>query len=408
VIRVFDLYSRSDFESEAIMSRRIQLILLLLGAVFLISVAYAQQQPPQQKEDPARKYVPLSIEDLLKAAASRTPSYQSPANDMNDRLRALALISSSAQDYLLGPGDTLAISVFGIEGLNGTEFTLDAAGNISLPFLNNEVNLLGFSAREARIKITALYEASVLKNPQVTVSIRSFHSQTINVFGAVVSPGAYSLSGATRFLDVLSRVGGITDRASTKALIRRPSKMQETSKTAGDTLTGQVALESRANQETAISSSASYSTIEVDLTQLLTMGDLSLNIPILGGDIITVPERPQQFVFVLGDVKGSGAFEIKKNEQMSLRKALALSGGFLSTAKPSKTLIIRPKGDQGQSEQIPINASAIYSGKQDDVLLRANDMILVPGSATKVFGRSVLGSVMNTIGGILLYGLIYR
>jgi polysaccharide export outer membrane protein len=393
------------------MSHKIHLILLLLTAAFLISVAYAQQQPPQQKEDPARKYVPLTIEDLLKAIASRTPSSQSPANDMNDRLRALALISSSAEDYLLGPGDTLAISVFGIPGLSGAEFTLDAAGNISLPFLNDEVNLLGLSARDARIKITALYEASVLKNPQVTVSIRSFHSQTINVLGAVGAPGAYSLSGATRFLDVLSRVGGITDRASTKALIRRPAMMQETSKTAGDTLRGQVALDSRAGREPSISSSVSYSTIELDLTQLLTTGDLSLNIPIFGGDIITIPERPerpQQFVFVLGDVKGSGAFEIKKNEQMSLRKALALSGGFSSTAKPSKTLIIRPKGDQGQSEQIPINASAIYSGKREDVLLRANDMVIVPGSATKVLGKGVLASVMSTIGAFLLYSLVLR
>ena len=391
------------------MSHKIQLtFLLLLTAAFLISVAYAQQQPPQQKEDPARKYVPLTIEDLLKAIASRTPSSQSPANDMNDRLRALALISSSAEDYLLGPGDTLAISVFGIPGLSGAEFTLDAAGNISLPFLNNEVNLLGLSAREARIKITALYEASVLKNPQVTVSIRSFHSQTINVFGAVGAPGAYSLSGATRFLDVLSRVGGITDRASFKAVIRRPAKMPETSKTVGDTLTGQVALDSRVNQEPAISSTASYSTIEIDLTQLLTTGDLSLNIPIFGGDIITIPERPQQFVFVLGDVKSGGAFEIKKNEQMSLRKALALSGGFVSTAKPSKTLIVRPKGDQGQSEQIPINASAIYSGKQEDVLLRANDMVLVPGSATKVLGKGVFASVMSMVGGFLLYTIVLR
>jgi protein involved in polysaccharide export with SLBB domain len=297
--------------------------------------------------------------------------------------------------------------VYEVPGLNNAEFTLDADGNILLPFLN-EVNLLGLTAREARVKIAALYEVSHLNNPQVAVSVKSCRSQLVYVFGAVGKPGSYSLSGATRVMDILSMVGGITDRAITKAVIRRPMGYQGTAKKVVDTPPGQVVTDSSGRPESSALSSVSYQTIEIDLNQLLLEGNMELNVPVLGGDIITVPERPQQFVFVLGDVSRGGAFEIKKNEQLTLQRALALSGGFLPTAKPSKTLIIRPKGELGQSEQIPINAAAIFKGKKEDVLLQPNDMILVPGSASKTLGRGVVSSVTGIVGSLLLYSIVWR
>jgi polysaccharide export outer membrane protein len=370
------------------------------------AIALAQQSPPQNG-DPTRKYVPLTVEDLLKAKASATLPQQSSTNELNDRLRALAMAANSAQDYLLGPGDVILVSVYGVSGLNNAELTLDANGNILLPFLN-EVNVLGLTAREARVKIAALYEVSHLNNPQVAVTVKSYRSQTVYVFGAVVKPGSYSLSGAARVMDILSMVGGMTDRAMTKAIIRRPMGYQGTDKKVVDTPPGQAVTDNSGRTESGALPSVSYQTIEIDLNQLLLEGNMDLNVPVLGGDIITVPEHSQQFVFVLGDVSRGGAFEIRKNEQLTLQRALALSGGFLPTAKPSKTLIIRPKGELGQSEQIPINAADIFKGKKEDVLLQPNDMILVPGSVSKTLGHGVLGTVAGMVSSLILYGLIYR
>jgi polysaccharide export outer membrane protein len=371
------------------------------------AIALAQQSPPQNG-DPARKYIPLTIEDLLKAKANAALAPpQASTSELNDRLRALAVAANSAQDYLLGPGDVVSISVYGVSELNNTELTLDADGTILLPFLD-EVNLLGLTAREAKVKIAALYEVSHLNNPQVAVSVKSYRSQTVYIFGGVAKPGSYSLTGATRVMDVLSMVGGITDRAVSKAVIRRPMGYQGTTKKVVDTPPGQVVTDSGGRADSNALSPVSYQTIEIDLNQLLLEGNMDLNVPVLGGDIITVPERPQQFVFVLGDVSHGGAFEIRKNEQLTLQRALALSGGFLPSAKPSKTLIIRPKGDLGQSEQIPINAADIFKGKKEDVLLQPNDMILVPGSASKTLGRGVLSSVTGILGSLILYGLVLR
>ena len=255
------------------------------------------------------------------------------------------------------------------------------------------------------MKIATLYESTVLKNAQVLLSVKSFRSQTINVFGAVSRPGAYPLNSSTRIIDVLSLVGGLTDKAVPKAIIRRPSAgpIKATEPSLGsqedkprDAIPGPVPVQ------------LSYGTIEIDLAKLLHDGDLSLNIQVLGGDVITVPERQQQFVFVLGDVKNGGAFEIKRDEQLTVQHALALSGGFLSTAKPTKAVIIRSGKTLGESQQIPVNAVGIFKGKQKDVVLQASDIVLVPGSASKTIGRSVLGSLQSIASSAILYGLIYK
>lgn len=382
------------------------LMVMLLAFVAIPGAAAQQssQQPSSQPEDSSRQHVPISVEDLLRAKLAGAPSSESPKNDLNERLQALAVVTRVAEDYLLGPGDSISVSVYGVPELNPADYVLDATGTITLPFID-EVNLLGLSAREARVKIATLYESTVLKNAQVLLSVKSFHSQTINVFGAVGRPGAYQLNSSTRIIDVLSLVGGLTEKAVPTAVVRRPlsptAKVMPPAAPGQEDKTSQGALSSPAQE-------ISYTTIEVDLSRLLNNGDLNLNIPIYGGDMITVAERPQQYIFVLGDVKSSGAFEIKKNEQLTVQRALVLSGGFLGTAKPSKSVIIRQGKDGGQSEQIQINAADILRGKRPDVALQNSDVILVPGSASKTIGRGIVTSLTGIVGTALLYGVIYK
>lgn len=389
----------------SVKSAMLMVTLLAFAAIPDAAAQQSSQQPANQPEDNSRQHVPISVEDLFRAAKlAGTPSSESPKNDLNERLQALAVVARGAEDYLLGPGDSISVSVYGVPELNAADFVLDAAGSISLPFIN-EVNLLGLSAREARVKIATLYEATVLKKAQVLISVKSFRSQTINVFGAVNHPGAYQLNSSTRIIDVLSLVGGLAEKAAPTAIVRRP--LAPTAKVMPPGATGQ---EDKI-PEGALSSpiqEISYTTIEVDLSRLLNDGDLGLNIPIYGGDVITVAERPQQYVFVLGDVKNSGAFEIKKNEQLTIRHAIALSGGFLNTARPSKAIIIRQGKDVGQSEQISINAADILRGKRQDIVLQASDVVLVPGSASKTIGKAIGTSVAGIVGSAILYTLVYR
>jgi polysaccharide biosynthesis/export protein len=338
-------------------------LLLILFAGSL----YAQQ--------PDRKHIPISVEDVLRQQAAGAQAKS--ATDLNERLRAMSGAARFSQDYLLGPGDVIEVTVFGIEDLKGKQLTLDSEGRISLPFINT-VQLMGLTSRESEVKISTLYEASVLKNPQVAVAVKDYRSQFINVLGAVFKPGTYQLTRRAFLVDALAMAGGLlAEKAESKAFVHRASGTQAT-------------------PAEIVSGADKKESIEIDLVQLLEKGDISLNVPIYAGDVVSVPERVARFYYVLGDVTRGGAYEMKKNENITLSQALASAGGLLVTAKTSKAAVIRQKPD-GTSQQIPVDVKKVLKGESEDIVLTQNDVVFVPGSTTKAIGRGL----MNSLGGVL-------
>jgi polysaccharide export outer membrane protein len=328
-----------------------------------------------------RKRIPIEIQDILRQQT--TGAIPNPSIDLNERLRAMTGAARFSQDYLLGPGDIIEVTVFAVEELNKKELVLNAQGRISLPFIG-EVPLMGLTAREAEIKIGALYESTIMKNPQVSVSVKEYHSQFINVLGAVYKPGIYQLTRRAFLVDALAMAGGLLgDKAESKALIHR----------AGTTASGEVKEAGAAGEMQ-----------EIDLRQLLEKGDIRLNVPIYAGDVISVPERVESFFYVLGDVNKGGAFEIKKGERITLSKALASAGGLLSTAKKRKTAILRSNPD-GTTTQIPVDSDKLLKGQIADMELVKNDVVFVPGSTTKAIGRGVLSSIGSILSAFVYIGV---
>ena len=82
-------------------------------------------------------------------------------------------------------------------------------------------------------------------------------------------------------------------------------------------------------------------TITIGLKQLLASGDPQYNIPIFGGDVISVPRAG--IVYVVGAVQRSGGFALKSDsEEMTALKAVALAQGLKGTAKPARAVITSP------------------------------------------------------------------
>jgi polysaccharide export outer membrane protein len=331
-------------------------------------------------QEPDRKHVPITMQDVLRQQTAGVPAKSSI--DLNDRLRSMTGAARFSQEYLLGPGDVIEITVFGIEDLKKKELTLDSDGKISLPFIN-AVQLIGLTPRESEVKIATLYEASVMKNPQVAVSVKEYRSQFINVLGAVFKPGTYQLTRRAFLVDALAMAGGLlAEKAESKAFVHRAAS---TNATPAEIASGVAEKES----------------IDVDLVQLLEKGDITLNVPIYAGDVVTVPERVERFYYVLGDVNKGGAFEIKRGEAITLSKALASAGGLMGTAKAGKSVVIRQSED-GTTKQIPIDVKKLLQGKTEDMVLDTNDVVFIPGSTTKTIARGIL----NSIGGVLA-SLVY-
>jgi polysaccharide export outer membrane protein len=354
--------------------------ILTAASILLLLFQHSTLAQEQHETDGSgRRRIPISVDDILDMqAGARTPTVP----DVNERLRSMAAAARYSREYLFGPGDVVEVTVFGIDDLKQSALTLDAQGRIFLPFIG-EVRLLGLTARESEVKIAALLEASILKNPQVAVSVKEYRSQFISVLGAVVRPGSYQLTRRAYLVDGLAMAGGLlTEKAGSLAYVNRET-----------------------DQGAAEGGSAGPQTIEIDLIRLLQKGDLRLNIPLQPGDVITVGEREERFFYVLGDVHRGGAFEIRRGETVTLSKALASAGGFLSTAKSGDTVILRRSPGSDSAARIPTNVAGILKGLEEDPVIGPDDVVFVPGSTTRRVGRGLLGGITGILAALVYAGV---
>lgn len=249
------------------------------------------------------------------------------------------------QDYKLGPGDIINVIVW-----DHPEITIPAGsyrsaeqsgtlvaedGTIFFPFAG-VVKVAGMTTREVR-QVLAKRMASVIENVQLDVRIVSFRSKRVYVVGEVAKPGLQPIDDIRMTLvEAVNRAGGITEGADH----------------------GNVLL-TRDGQ-----------TWRVDLQALYEDGDVTQNVLLKPGDIINVPDRQLNKVFVLGEVRNPGSFVMNKR-RTTLAEALA-DAGFVNqtTSDPAWVYVMRT--DNGSSELFHLNA------RSPDALLLAERFPLRP------------------------------
>ena len=246
-----------------------------------------------------------------------------------------------ATDYRIGPRDLLDIRVFDLDQLNAS-VRVSEEGIISLPLIGEiRASRRTRSELEKEIK-TAL--TRYVNNPQVSVFIREYESQRFSVIGAVLRPGTYEMVGRKTLIEAISDAGGINqqDSAGTVMILR-----------AG--FTG--------------------APIEIDLRQLLEEGNAAYNIELSAGDTINVVPKRRFFIYIYGQVRAPGSYELR--EEVTLLQAISLAGGVAERAAKNRIRILRRKADSTQ-EIIQVNLNDIVDGKKPDVPIRPNDVIIVP------------------------------
>ncbi len=120
-------------------------------------------------------------------------------------------------DYRIGPQDVLELSVYQLTELNGP-VRVNSQGMISLPLLG-PMTAAGKTVPELEKEITELLAADYLQNPQVSLFVREFTSQTVTIEGAVNSPGIYPLKGRTSLLQAVVIAGGLSEYANPRGVI---------------------------------------------------------------------------------------------------------------------------------------------------------------------------------------------
>jgi polysaccharide export outer membrane protein len=103
---------------------------------------------------------------------------------------------------------------------------------------------------------------------------------------------------------------------------------------------------------------------------------------------------PAGRVYVVGNVKKSGAFLIQDGNDTTVLKAIALSEGLLPYAN-KQAYIYRREAGKNNRDEIPIELSKIMDRKSADVSLHPNDILYIPDSK----GRKITAQTLERIAG---------
>lgn len=103
-------------------------------------------------------------------------------------------------------------------------------------------------------------------------------------------------------------------------------------------------------------------------------GDRRQNIIVRAGDTIRLLAGQTGEYYIMGQVNRPGAYSIT-GRNITLKTAIASAGNLGALAWPDRCTIYRRYGDREEMHQV--NLDAIFAGKESDILLKNNDLILV-------------------------------
>jgi polysaccharide export outer membrane protein len=124
-------------------------------------------------------------------------------------------LHSYINDYRIGGGDQLRVTVFGQEDLTG-EYNVDSAGRISMPLLS-QVSVGGLSIGETESLLEARLLDGYLRNPSVSVEVLTF--RPFFVLGEVTNAGQYPYINGMTVQNAIALGGGYSERADTGEVI---------------------------------------------------------------------------------------------------------------------------------------------------------------------------------------------
>jgi polysaccharide export outer membrane protein len=132
-----------------------------------------------------------------------------------DAVKAAAPPSTSSDEFVIGPGDVLAINVWKETDISKV-IPVRSDGRISLPLIG-ELQASGLTPKQLEAEITKRLKDYVA-DPSVTVVVQEIKSQKINVLGMVARPGSYAITSALTVLDAIALAGGFRDFAKQKSI----------------------------------------------------------------------------------------------------------------------------------------------------------------------------------------------
>jgi protein involved in polysaccharide export with SLBB domain len=357
---------------------------------------------------------------------------------------------SSSNDYPIGAGDVLTVSVPQMDELQERKVRVTALGTIELPLVGS-VRAGGLTEEQLEAELDQKLN-NFMYNPQAAVYVIEYHNREVAVIGSVNHPGLVLLdSPSETILDVLTQAGGLSSTAADEIILipveqGDPSMAKRVSQVAynsGAPSGGAEAIATdastddpshpigqageimpnepghgiqggnpaiyqhsqRMKEAATAPPEADNAAAALDLmppnahplsikikSNSLTGAGKYINLPMRPGDVIVVPGGGN--VMVVGWVQTPGYFQVGSG--LTVLGAIGAAGGPMFAANTKDITLIRSNKD-GHKDTIPIDLDKVSTGQSPDLPVKANDVIDVPYSDARI-GPYVFYSILSRMG----------
>lgn len=271
-----------------------------------------------------------------------TPSTFAPATDIPVPV-----------DYVVGPGDTLNVQLFGNQN---QEYFLEVGRNGTIDFPEiGPLNVSGQSFDDVRQLITDRVTEQMI-GVRASTTLGELRSISVFVLGDVVRPGSYTVSSLATMTNALFLSGGVSDIGS----LRRIQLKRD-----GETVT------------------------TLDLYDLLLDGDTSGDSRLQPGDVIFVPAIGST-VAVDGEVRRPAIYEL--NDEETVDELVALAGGLKADANRGAVKLERIVPGRG----VAVSDLSLAAAAGGQTTLQDGDVLRVERSLDQLEGTvRLVGNVQR-------------
>lgn len=246
-------------------------------------------------------------------------------------------LAAQAADYVIGEGDSLDISVWGVKEL---QFSVKVRpdGKITVPGLG-EVLASGNSPSALQASLGERLK-ELVKNPIVTVTVKEITNSKVYIFGGGVKSTVYELSRRTSLLQLLCVLSELKGADLNKAYLLRNGEK-----------------------------------VKTDLHKLFIGGEVEHDLLLQTGDALFLPVLLDKSVYVLGAVNQPKAIEFR--EGMKVMEAILESGGFTKFADQNDVLVRRKDGKEALTLEVKAKRLFKEGDLSQNIELKAGDYVMV-------------------------------
>lgn len=273
------------------------------------------------------KVVNKKVKDTLNSLVFGSELFDNPDLNFEPDLKLATPVN-----YVLGPGDELQISVYGVQEFNAS-IPVTTEGRVNIQYVGQiPVSGMTIEAATRKIKgaIARVYSTVASGQSQVGISLSRIRTIKVTIIGSK-QPGNYSISSLATVYNALFLGGGPSKNGSYRNIeLIRNNKLYK----------------------------------KIDIYNFLVNGNQSDNVGLKDNDVIRIPAYTQR-VTVEGQVKRPGIFEMKSGE--TFKDLLAFASGFNEFAYTASVNVLQKTAKDFKVKDIKSSEFGNYKPLAGDV-----------------------------------------